>query len=114
MGPAIEIGRLRHEDDLRASLPRLADVLGEMLIGARDALAKGDRKLIAETRRLDIVLDRLNTAIKSYLTSLDPDELSESDHRRLSEIMTFDVVDRNLLPHTAKRLRRGLAPISSP
>ena len=96
---------------------QLADVLGEMLIGARDALAKGDRKLIAETRRLDNVLDRLNTAIKSYLTSLDPDELSESDHRRLSEIMTFatsieqagDVMDRNLLPHTAKRLRRGLA-----
>ena len=88
-----------------------------MLTGARDALAKGDRKLIAETRRLDNVLDRLNTAIESYLTSLDPDELNETDHRRLNEIMTFatnieqagDVVDRNLLPHAAKRLRRGLA-----
>ncbi len=96
---------------------RLADVLGEMLTGARDALAKGDRKLIAETRRLDNVLDRLNTAIESYLTSLDPDELNETDHRRLNEIMTFatnieqagDVVDRNLLPHAGKRLRRGLA-----
>ncbi|WP_336490281.1 Na/Pi cotransporter family protein [Methylobacterium nigriterrae] len=96
---------------------RLADVLGEMLKGARDALEKGDRRLIAETRRRDDVLDHLNTAIKAYLTSLDPDELGESDHRRLNEILAFamnleqagDIVDRNLLPHAAKKLKRGLS-----
>ena len=95
---------------------RLADVLGEMLSGARNVLAKGDRKLIVETRRRDHVLDHLSTAIKAYLTSLDPDDLGESDHRRLNEILSFamkleqagDVVDRNLLPHTSKRLKRGL------
>jgi len=95
---------------------RLADVLGEMLMGARNALEKGDRKQIIETRRLDDILDHLNNAIKSYLTSLDPDELSESDQRRLNEILSFamhleqagDVVERNLLPHAAKRLKRGL------
>ncbi len=97
---------------------RLADTLGEMLRGARDALAKGDRRLIAETRRRDDVLDHLNTAIKGYLTSLDPDELSEGDHRRMNEILSFamnleqagDAVDRNLLPHASKRLKRGLLP----
>jgi phosphate:Na+ symporter len=96
---------------------RLADVLEGMLRGAREALAKGDRKLISETKRLDDVLDHLNTAIKSYLTSIDPDELGEADHRRLNEILVFtmnmeqagDIVDRNLLPHAAKRLKRGLA-----
>ncbi len=96
---------------------RLADVLDEMLRGARDALAKGDRKLIGDTRRLDDVLDHLNTAIKAYLTSIDPDELGQTDHRRLNEILTFtmnmeqagDVIDRTLLPHAAKRLKRGLA-----
>ena len=96
---------------------RLADVLGDMLIGARDSLANGDRRLIAATRRRDDILDHLNTAIKAYLTSLDLDELSSADHRRLNEILTFamnieqagDVVDRNLLPHAAKRLKRGLA-----
>ncbi|MEA1833441.1 Na/Pi cotransporter family protein [Methylobacterium durans] len=95
---------------------RLADVLGEMLQGARDALERGDRRLIAETRRRDDVLDHLNTAIKAYLTALDPDELGESDHRRLNEILAFamnleqagDIVDRNLLPHAAKKLKRGL------
>lgn len=95
---------------------RLADILGEMLSGARDALAKGDRRLMVETRRRDDILDHLNTAIKAYLTSLDPDELSENDLRRLNEILSFtmnleqagDVIDRNLLPHAAKRLKRGL------
>ncbi|WP_132255750.1 Na/Pi cotransporter family protein [Methylobacterium segetis] len=96
---------------------RLADVLGEMLNGARAALETGDRRLIAGTRRLDDVLDHLNTAIKAYLTSLDPDELGESDHRRLNEILAFamnleqagDIVDRNLLPHASKKLKRGLS-----
>ncbi|MET0431232.1 MAG: Na/Pi cotransporter family protein [Hyphomicrobium sp.] len=95
---------------------RLADVLTDMLQGAKTALVTGDRKLMVETRRQDDVIDRLNMAIKSYLTSIDPDELSEADHRRLNEIITFamsieqagDVIDRTLLPHIAKRLKRGL------
>jgi len=96
---------------------RLVDALEAMLLGARDALVQGDRKQIGDTKKLDDVLDHLNTAIKAYLTSIDPDELSEADHRRLGEILTFamnveqagDVIDRNLLPHASKRLKRGLA-----
>ena len=95
---------------------RLADVLEEMLLGVNAGLAKGDRRLLVETRRREDVLDKLNIAIKSYLTSLDPDELNETDQRRLNEILTFtmnieqagDVVDRNFLPHASKRLKRGL------
>lgn len=95
---------------------RLADVLESMLEGARDAL-KGDRKRIEETKRLDDVLDRLNTVIKAYLTSLDGEGMSEADQRRLNEILLFttnlehagDTVDRSLLPLAGKRLRRGLA-----
>jgi phosphate:Na+ symporter len=95
---------------------RVADALGEMLSGARAALASADRRKIVETRRHDDILDRLNIAIKTYLTSLDPDELNEQDHRRLNAILGFtmsleqagDVIDRNLLPHAAKRLKRGL------
>ena len=49
------------------------------------------------------MLDALNTAIKAYLTALDPEALTEADHRRLTEILVFttnlehagDVVDRN-------------------
>jgi phosphate:Na+ symporter len=95
---------------------RVGDALGEMLVGARAALASADRRKIVETRKHDDVLDRLNMAIKAYLTSIDPDELNEQDHRRLNEILRFtmsleqagDVLDRNFLPHAAKRLKRGL------
>jgi phosphate:Na+ symporter len=95
---------------------RLADVLEEMLHGAHDALVKNDRKLIEETRDRDDVLDGLNTAIKKYLTSIDAEGLNEDDQRRLNQILVFamhieqagDVIDRNLLPHVSKRLKRGL------
>jgi len=95
---------------------RLADVLEEMLQGVNAGLAMGNRRLLVETRRREDVLDKLNIAIKAYLTSLDPEELNPADHRRLNEILTFtmnieqagDVVDRNFLPHASKRLKRGL------
>ena len=96
---------------------RLADVLDSMLAGLRDAFVKGDRRQIAETKRLDDVLDRLNTAIKSYLTSIDPDALSEPDHRRVREVLTFainmehagDIIVRNLLATIGKKLKRGVS-----
>ena len=94
---------------------RLADVLEQMLHGAHDALAQRQPQADGETRNRDDVLDGLNTAIKRYLTSFDPETSSEDDQRRLNEILAFtmnieqagDVIDRNLLPHASKRLKRG-------
>jgi phosphate:Na+ symporter len=88
-----------------------------MLLGLRDAFAKGDRRIIGETRRLDDTLDKLNRAIKGYLTALDPEALGEADHRRVREILAFatnmehagDIIDRNLLGLASKRIKRGLA-----
>ena len=96
---------------------RLADVLESMLQGLRDVFEKGDRRQISGTKRLDDVLDKLNTAIKAYLTALDPEALSDADHRRVTEILAFatnmeqagDIVDRNLLGLATKKLKRGLA-----
>ncbi|MGD0106827.1 MAG: Na/Pi cotransporter family protein [Rhodopila sp.] len=96
---------------------RLADVLETMLQGARDMFEKPDRRQISETKRLDDVLDKLNTAIKAYLTSLDPEAMSDADHRRVTEILAFatnleqaeDIVDRNLLAVATKKLKRGIA-----
>jgi phosphate:Na+ symporter len=96
---------------------RMVDVLAEMLRGASDALDRGDRKRLAETKRLDTVLDRLNAAIKQYLTALEPDALGADDDRRLSEILAFttnlehagDCVATGLMGLANKRLRRGLA-----
>ena len=94
---------------------RLADVLEEMLQGVNAGLAKGDRRLLVETRRRENVLDKLTIAIKAYLTSIDPEELNPAEPP-FGRILTFtmnieqagDVVDRNFLPHASKRLKRGL------
>src|SRR5438105_13370654 len=66
---------------------------------------------------MDNVLDRLYTAIKEYLTSIDIDALDDSDHRRLSEILAFttnrehagDIVENSLMPLAAKRINRGVS-----
>ena len=108
--PAVAIGAAARE------ALRLADVLDAMLISLRDALEKPDRRPIDEARRLDDVIDRLNTAIKAYLTGLDPAAMGESDHRRAEDVLVFahnlehaaDVVDRNLMAAAAQRLKRGL------
>lgn len=99
----------------------MADALEAMLTRAGEVLASTDRRRLGEVRRLDDVLDRLNTAIKGYLTALDPEDLSESDHRRLSQVLVFatnleaaaDVVDRDVMGQLAKRLKRG-APLTEP
>jgi hypothetical protein len=48
----------------------MVDVFEAMLRGALDSLNRGDRKRVTETPRMDNVLDRLDTAIKEYLTSI--------------------------------------------
>jgi phosphate:Na+ symporter len=96
---------------------RLADVLETMIVGLRDSFAKGDRRQISGTKHLGDVLDRLNTSIKTYITSIDSDALSEDDHRRVREILAFttnmehagDIVEKNLLGLAAKKLKRGLS-----
>lgn len=109
--PALALGSAARE------ALRMADVLESMLVGLRDALDKGDRRQIGDTKRIDDVLDRLNTAIKSYVTSLDSDGFSDADLRRAREIISFatnleqagDIIDRNLLNISSKLTRRGLS-----
>jgi phosphate:Na+ symporter len=96
---------------------RLGDVVETMLLGLRSVFEKNDRRQVAETRAKDDVLDKLNTAIKTYVTSLNMDELNESDHRRLREILAFtmnmehagDILDKNLLGIAQKKVKRGLS-----
>ena len=108
---AVDPARPLYLDTAARESPPLA------IAGARAALIGGDRRRVGETRRLDDVLDRLNAAIKAYLTLLDPEAMNEADHQRLAQVLAFtthlenagDVVDKNLLAHAAKRLKRGIA-----
>ena len=96
---------------------RMAEVIEQMLAGLRAALVKADRNQIAETKGLDDVLDRLNTAIKDYVMSIEPERMSETDSQTLARILNFsinleragDLIDRNLLGIVNRRLKRGLS-----
>jgi phosphate:Na+ symporter len=109
--PSVAIGAATRE------ALRLVDVLDAMLRSARDAFEHGDRKQIAQTKRMDDVLDKLNRAIKSYLGTLDNEAMTDADHQRVEDIMTFahnlefagDIVEKNLMGLASKRLKRGLA-----
>ena len=95
---------------------RMADSLEGMLQGFRDALQRPERRVLSELKRLDEVLDTLNTAIKAYMTALPSEAMTEADHRRVAEILSFainleqagDVVDQGLLGIVAKQVKRGL------
>jgi len=95
---------------------RLADVLEEMILGLRDALAHPDRRQIEATRRLDDRLDRLNRAIKENLLAIDVSRLDKANSEDLARILTFsinleqagDLIDRGLLGVAARRAKRGV------
>jgi len=108
--PSVAIGAAARE------ALRLVDVLDVMLQSALDAFEHGDRKQIAQIKRMDDVLDKLNMAIKSYLGTLDAEAMTEADHQRVEDILTFahnleyagDIVEKNLMGLASKRLKRGL------
>ena len=97
---------------------RMVDVLNSMISGTRVILEDGARSKdkVAEVKRLDDALDRLNAAIKTYLTEIDQRQLTEGDRKRLSEVFTFitniehagDVIDHSVLKQASKRIKRGV------
>jgi phosphate:Na+ symporter len=109
--PSLALGAAKRE------ALRLSDGLEEMLRGLRAALTADDKRQIQEVKRLDDVLDRLNTAIKEYVISIPPETLSEDDGRTVARVLAFstnleqagDLVDRNLLGIATRRLKRGIS-----
>lgn len=97
---------------------RLADALQDILQDLRQAMTSTAPKQISALKSRDDILDRLNTEIRGYLAGFERDGLSEADERRMHQILTFatnieqagDVVEKALLPHLSKRLKRGLLP----
>ncbi len=97
----------------------MVDVLGAMITGTRAVLEDGpkSKEKIAEVKKLDDALDRLNAAIKAYLTEIDHRQLTEPDRKRLNEVFTFitniehagDVIDHSVLKQAAKRIKRGVS-----
>lgn len=109
--PALAIGHAARE------ALRMSDLLQEMIATMRRALDDGDRRRIVEAVGLDDALDRLNAAIKSYLSRLDPDGLDAEAAARLDAVLAFvinlehagDIVQRDVAASVRKYVERGFA-----
>jgi phosphate:Na+ symporter len=91
----------------------MGDVVEDMLRKAMTALMTNDRKIAAEVSRMDNVVDRLDEAIKLYVTKITRESLEDDDGRRATEIIAFainlehigDIIDRNLIELANKKIK---------
>ena len=108
--PSIALGHAARE------ALRMADFLDVMIESAGDALKRREKQIVATVRKQDETLDRLDDEIKRYLTSLDPDSLTDEEHRRLEAILTFalnlgsagDVIERDIMSIATKLTKRAV------
>jgi phosphate:Na+ symporter len=91
----------------------MGDVIEDMLRKAMTALMTNDRKLTAEVSRMDNIVDRLDEAIKLYVTKITRGSLDDRDGRRATEIIAFainlehigDIIDKNLMELASKKIK---------
>ncbi len=94
----------------------LGDIVETMLRRSMTALITDDRRLVAEISRMDNAVDRLDEAVKLYVTRLTRESLGERDGHRAMEIISFsinlehigDIIDKNLMELAQKKIRRKL------
>ena len=92
----------------------MGDTVEAMLRDVMAALINNDRELTADISRMDNVVDKLDEAIKLYVTKLTRDSLDEREGRRAMEIVSFtinlehigDIIDKNLCELAAKKIKR--------
>jgi phosphate:Na+ symporter len=93
---------------------RMGDSVEAMLRDVMTALMNNDRALVSNVSRLDNVVDRLDDAIKLYVTKLTREALDEREGRRAMEIISFtinlehigDIIDKNLCELAVKKIKR--------
>jgi len=107
---------------------RMGDVVEVMLRQAMTALMTNDRALVREVSRMDDVVDKLDEAIKLYVTKLTRGSLDEREGHRAMEIISFtinlehigDIIDNSMMEMAMKKIRnqdtfsrQGFAEISA-
>jgi phosphate:Na+ symporter len=111
----LEAPSLALADASRETL-HMGDVVEQMLQKVMIALMTDNRPLVSEVSRMDNIVDRLDEAIKLYVTKLTRDSLDEREGRRAMEIISFainlehvgDIIDKNLSEVAAKKIKRKL------
>ncbi len=87
---AVETPYLALSNAAREAL-RMGDFVETMMRRYLDVITSGDRAAAEEAMRLGKPLDRLQDAIKTYLTRIPADDLAEQDRKRMRVILEFVV-----------------------
>jgi phosphate:Na+ symporter len=96
---------------------RMADVVEKMLKGTQATFHGDDRHLIASTRQMDDIVDRLHEALQHYIAAIAREVLNDNEARRLAEVQAFainlehigDIIDKNISGLSAKRMKLKLS-----
>jgi phosphate:Na+ symporter len=112
---ALQTPSLALGDAARETL-RMGDFVEQMLRQVMTALMTNDRALVAQVSRTDNVVDRLDEAIKLYVTKLTRESLDDREGGRAMEIISFainlehigDIIDKNLSELAGKKIKKGL------
>ncbi len=94
----------------------IGDLVEAMLRQTMTALITDDRKLVSEIERMDDAVDKLDEAIKLYVTEITRNSLEPQDAHRAMEIISFsinlehigDIIDKNLMELATKKIKRRL------
>ena len=111
----LETPSLALADASRETL-HMGDLVETMLRQVMIALMVNDRVIAGEVSRMDNAVDRLDEAIKLYITKLTRGSLDEREGRRAMEIVSFainlehigDIIDKNLSEAATKKIKRKL------
>jgi phosphate:Na+ symporter len=94
----------------------IGDIVETMLRRAMTALMTDDRRLVAEICGMDDAVDRLEEAVKLYVTKLTRESLGARDGHRAMEIISFsinlehvgDIIDKSLMEAASRKIKRKI------
>jgi phosphate:Na+ symporter len=94
---------------------RMADLVDAMLRRLLQAVTANDPDALKEVGRAGKALDRLQEAVKAYLTQLGTDGLPQVDAKRHGVVLDFavnlghagDIIERSLADAAARKVKRG-------
>lgn len=94
----------------------VGDLVEQMLSQAAEAINRNNSSTLAGIAMLEGRVDRIQHAIKVYISKLGHDGLSAEEHRRSMGIVEYainlehigDIIEKGILPEIAKKIERGL------
>ncbi|AUL47837.1 Na/Pi cotransporter [Bordetella trematum] len=112
--PAVALGNARRE------ALRMTDMLQTLLLYSRAGFKRDNRHRLIQARQLDQAIDKLETAITTYVATLDQENMTQADRQQLDAVLAYvsnighaaDVAYHGLLGHVARlrKLSLQLAP----